>query len=127
SIAFRETGSVARKQATGRLKKQSNETVENVRQIIIGPSKIFFRNLSQVNFSYGTYRAILKKNQQIFPDRMTTVHELLPSDLPQRLLLLLFKQSRSIYPDTLILKIRDCGVQKTSTSSTKKIVFGKVL
>lgn len=83
---FRETGSVNRKEGSGRPKKRTHEEIENVREIIENAPTTSIRHLAQqTELSVGTCHTILKKDLHFFPYRMTSVHELLPIDPPRRL------------------------------------------
>lgn len=83
---FRETGSICRKDGSGRPRQRTAEAIENVRQVIEDNPRTSIRSLSQqTQLSYGTCQAILKKDLHLHPYRLTSVHELLPVDPPVRL------------------------------------------
>lgn len=83
---FRETGSICRKEGSGRPLQRTPEAIENVRQVIENAPRTSIRSLSQqTQLAYGTCQAILKKDLHLFPYRLTSVHELLPVDPPVRL------------------------------------------
>lgn len=82
---FDETGSVTRKKGSGRPTVRTAEVVENARQIMDEEPSTSIRRLSQrVNLPYSTTRKLLKTNLNLFPYRVTSVHQILPADMPRR-------------------------------------------
>lgn len=83
---FRETGSVKRKEGSGRPKKRTVELVNNVRDIMDNAPGTSIRVLSQLTgVSYGTCLTVLKKDLHLFPYRMTCFQEILQVDHPRRI------------------------------------------
>lgn len=83
---FRETGSVNRKEGSGRPTVRTDVNIETVRQIIEDQPQTSIRHLQQqADLSYGTCQRILKKDLHCHPYRLQAFHELLPNDRPQRL------------------------------------------
>lgn len=84
---FRETGSVTHKDGGGRPTVRTEETIENVREIMNeAPTTSLRRLTQQVPVSYGTCRTILRKDIGLFPYKMQAYHELLPPDHNRRVL-----------------------------------------
>lgn len=82
---FRETGSVTRREGSGRPPLRTPENIENVRQIVTNAPTTSLRTLSQqAELSYGTCQRILKKDLHLHPYRLTAVHQLLPPDYARR-------------------------------------------
>lgn len=82
---FRETGSVLRKEGSGRPKKRTEEVIENVRQIMEDAPRTSLRRLSQqVQLVPSTCQKILKKDIHLYPYRLMSVQQLQEIDYPQR-------------------------------------------
>lgn len=82
---FRETGSVGRKEGSGRPKVRNEENIGTVRQVIEEHPNTSIRHLQQrVNLSYTTCQRILKQDLHLHPYRLQLFHELLPNDRPRR-------------------------------------------
>jgi hypothetical protein len=81
---YRETGSVGRKEGSGRPKVRNEENIETVRQVIEEQPNTSIRHLQQVDLSYTTCQRILKQDLHLHPYRLQLVHELLPNDRPRR-------------------------------------------
>lgn len=83
---FRETGSILRKDGSGRPKKRSQENIDHAREIMQANPKTPIRQLSQqTELSVGTCHTMLRKDLHFYPYRLTAVHQLLDVDPPQRL------------------------------------------
>lgn len=83
---FRESGSVIKKNSSGRPPKRTAEVVETARQIMEEQPRTPIRHLAQqVDLSVGTCHSILHKELHLHPYRITSVQELLPVDIPRRL------------------------------------------
>jgi hypothetical protein len=83
---FQENGSVGRKPGSGRPKKRTPEVIEEARQAMEEAPGTSIEHLSQqLGVSIGTCHSIVKKDLHLFPFRLTSVQELHPVDLPQRL------------------------------------------
>lgn len=82
---FRETGSILRKEGSGRPKKRTGEAIEQVRQIINEAPRTSVRRLAQqVELAPSTCQKILKKDLQLYPYRMLAVQRLHETDYAQR-------------------------------------------
>lgn len=82
---YRETGNVIKK-GGGRPSKRTHEVVEEATQIMENDPQTSLRQLSQqINLSMGTCHRLLRKDANLYPYRFTSVQELLPLDIPQRL------------------------------------------
>ena len=74
-----------RKKSNARPRKRTPEVIENVRQIVEHTPKISTRHLGQqVNLSHFTCNQILRKDLGLYPYRLTSVQQLLPTDYPTR-------------------------------------------
>jgi hypothetical protein len=83
---FQENGSAGRKPGSGRPKKRTPEVIEEARQAMEEAPGTSIEHLSQqLGVSVGTCHSIVKKDLHLFPYRLTSVQELHPVDLPQRL------------------------------------------
>jgi hypothetical protein len=82
---FQENGSVGRKPGSGRPKKRTPEVIEEARQAIEEAPGTSIEHLSQLGVSVGTCHSIVKNDLHLFPYCLTSVQELHPADLPQRL------------------------------------------
>jgi hypothetical protein len=77
---------VGRKPGSGRPKKRTPEVIEEARQATEEAPGTSIEHLSQqLGVSVGTCHSIVKKDLHLFPYRHTSVQELHPADLPQRL------------------------------------------
>lgn len=82
---FRETGSVLRKEGSGRPRKRTVEAIEHVRQIIDEAPRTSVRRLAQqVELAPSTCQTILKKDLHMYPYHMLAVQQLHETDYPQR-------------------------------------------
>jgi Asp-tRNA(Asn)/Glu-tRNA(Gln) amidotransferase B subunit len=76
---FLETGSVLRKNGSGRPTKRTAENIEEVEQRIAEtPNKSIRRLTQETNLSFSTVQLILKKDLHFFPYRVSVVHEIKP-------------------------------------------------
>jgi hypothetical protein len=128
---FQENGSAGRKPESGRPKKRTPEVIEEARQAMEEAPGTSIEHLSQqLGVSVGTCHSIVKKDLHLFPYRLTSVQELHPVDLPQRLEYcqwflntLDVHLDKTFYTDEayfhLSLKIQECGVQKIHIFSLK--------
>jgi hypothetical protein len=83
---FQENGSVRRKPGSDRPKKRTPEVIEEARQAMEEAPGTSIEHLSQqLGVSVGTCHSIVKKDLHLFAYRLTSVQELHPADLPQRL------------------------------------------
>lgn len=83
---FRETGSILRKEGSGRPLKRSQPTIDAAREIMQNNPKTPIRQLSQqMELSVGTCHTMLRKDLHFYPYRLTAVHQLLDVDPPERL------------------------------------------
>jgi hypothetical protein len=81
---YRETGSVGRKEGSGRPKVRNEENIETVRQVIEEQPNTSIRHLQQVDLSFTTCQRILKQDLHLQTYRLQLVHEPLPNDRPRR-------------------------------------------
>lgn len=82
---FDETGGVTRRKGSGRPTKRTPDVLENVRQIMAEAPSTSLRRLSQrIDLPYTTTRNILKADLKLFPYKVTSVHQILPADMPLR-------------------------------------------
>lgn len=82
---FRETGSVSRKEGSGRPTKRTEEVIENVRQVMEEAPRTSLRRLSQqVQLSVTTCHTILRKDIHLYPYRLQCVQQLHEADFAPR-------------------------------------------
>lgn len=100
---FRSTGSILRKEGSGRPSLRTQETVEDVRQRLIDePTKSLRKLKQEVGLSYGTCQKILKKDLHLYPYKMQVYQELLPADYNRRLLYCQWFMQRLMNNDELL-------------------------
>jgi hypothetical protein len=117
-----------------RQRKELLEVIEEVRQTMEEAPGTSIEHLSQqLGVSVGICHSIVKKDLHLFPYRLTSVQELHPPDLPQRLEYcqwflntldvhlepFTLMKPTSILVDMSTLKIQECGVQKIHIFSFK--------
>ena len=83
---FRETGSVENKEHVRRPTRLSDVVVEDIRQRILRSPRKSVRRLSrETGLSVGSCHTALRKSLNLYPYRLSSLHELTPVDFTKRL------------------------------------------